>query len=198
MNSDWYLKNSKNQNRLSFKFKKNQTPLIQHLKIRFRIKTEDKYSMGQTFRLPWNPTNIINQSDQLWWVATVHWAKSLERSGHMIRTFLQNSAARGYSILWSTCIPVHDELDELLPELLPVLPGLGIALELGLLLLGALAPGFLPEQRRLFWWIRPWNKTGFIIQKVQTLDRQCHILSHQKSRPWTWCILSAVYTVKFL
>ena len=46
---------------------------------------------------------------------------------------------------------MHDELDELLPELLPVLPGLGIALELGLLLLGALTPGFLPEQRRLFW-----------------------------------------------
>jgi hypothetical protein len=40
---------------------------------------------------------------------------------------------------------VHDELDELLSEFLPVLPGLGIALELGLGLLCGLAAGLLPE-----------------------------------------------------
>jgi hypothetical protein len=40
---------------------------------------------------------------------------------------------------------VHDELHQLLPKPLPVLPGLGIALEFGFLLLCALPTRFLPE-----------------------------------------------------
>jgi hypothetical protein len=44
-------------------------------------------------------------------------------------------------------LPVHDELDQLLPELLPVLSGLGVALELGLFLLCCLAACLFPAKR---------------------------------------------------
>ena len=58
--------------------------------------------------------------------------------------------------------------------------------------------------RRLFWRIRPWNKTGFKILKVQTFDRQGHVLSHQKvaselrgiCRPWFKRVKSRVLLQK--
>ena len=43
-------------------------------------------------------------------------------------------------------------------------------------------------QRRLFWWIRPWNKTGFIILKVQSLDRR-GLVWHTKKVATEHCLI---------